>query len=259
MDGRLAKKPRRMTRDFAFSGMIACHTCGCSVLGEIKKERYVYYHCTGHADKCQGNPATYRRKYVREEVLEKQFTGLLGRLHFDDEVLERVRDALHDSHADHRREHEEAIERHQAEYKRFDDRIRAMYVDKLDGIVDTAFYDKMASQWREEQNRCQREIDRLRTANQSYMNEGVQILELASNAQTLFESQEPRQKRRLLNFLLSNCSWEYGEVVATFRQPFDLLAETTAIVASKKTAATAFSAKTEIWLPDLDSNQGPAD
>ena len=158
MDCRLAKKRRRMTRDFAFSGLIACNACGCAVVGEIKKERYVYYHCTGHADKCQGNPMTCRSKYVREEVLEKQFSELLGRLHFDDEVLEWVRDALHASHADQRREHEEAIKRHQAEYKRLDDRIRAMYVDKLDGIVEAAFYDKMSNQWREGQIRCQQEV-----------------------------------------------------------------------------------------------------
>ena len=259
MDGRLAKKHRRMTRDFAFSGLIACHTCGCAVVGEIKKERYVYYHCTGHADKCQGNPATCRRKYVREEVLEKQFTELLGRLRFDGEVLEWVRDALHASHADERREHEEAIRRLQAEHKRLGDRINAMYVDKLDGKIGGDFYDKFAGEWREEQFRLQREIDRHEAAEQSYMDEGVQILELASNAQKLFENQEPRQKRRLLNFLLSNCSWEDGEVVATFRQPFDLLAETNAIAADHMVAATAKSVKTEIWLPDLGSNQGPAD
>ncbi|MBM4213586.1 MAG: recombinase family protein, partial [Gammaproteobacteria bacterium] len=58
---------------------------------------------------------------------------------------------------------------------------------------------------------------------------------------------------------LSNCSWEDGQVVATFRQPFDLLAEATRIAASQKASATAFSAKTEIWLPGLDSNQRPAD
>lgn len=46
----------------------------------------------------KATPATCRRKYVREEVLEKQFTELLGRLHFDNEVLEWVRDALHSSH-----------------------------------------------------------------------------------------------------------------------------------------------------------------
>ncbi len=62
----------------------------------------------------------------------------------------------------------------------------------------------MSNQWREEQNCCPREIDRHRSAEQSYMDEGVQILELARNAPRLFERQEPRQKRRLLNFVLSN-------------------------------------------------------
>ena len=56
MDGRFAKKHRRMTHDFAFSGLIACSKCCCSVVGEIKKQRYVYYHCTGYADKCKATP-----------------------------------------------------------------------------------------------------------------------------------------------------------------------------------------------------------
>jgi site-specific DNA recombinase len=134
------------------------------------------------------------------------------------------------------------------------DRISAMYVDKLDGKIGGDFYDQMAGEWREEQRRLQREIDRHDTAEQSYMDKGVQILELAQNAQRLFEQQEPRQKRRLLNFLLSNCSWEDGEVVATFRQPFDLLAETTAIVARQNAGDITNSAKRENWLGDQDSN-----
>ncbi|MDQ3186368.1 MAG: hypothetical protein M3Q16_07960 [Pseudomonadota bacterium] len=117
----------------------------------------------------------------------------------------------------------------------------------------------MSNQWRDELNRCQLEIGRIQAADKSYMDEGVQILELAGNAQRLFESQEPRQKRRLLNFLLSNCSWDDGEVTVTFRQPFDILAENTASAAIHTAIATAFSVKTEIWLPDQGSNLGPAD
>src|SRR5438477_10380951 len=141
---------------------------------------------TVYADKCQGNPASCRRKYVREEALEAQFTELLGRLKFDDEVLEWVRDALQASHADERHEHEEAIRRHQAEYNRLNDRIHAMYVDKLDGLVDTAFFEKMSNQWREDQSRCQREIERHKNADKSYLDEGVALLDLARNAQRLF-------------------------------------------------------------------------
>jgi site-specific DNA recombinase len=252
LDGRFAKKATRGKHDFAFSGLIACHACGCSVVGEIKKARYVYYHCTGYADKCQGNPASCRRKYVREEALEAQFTELLGRLKFDDEILEWVRDALHASNADERREHEEAIRRHQTEFKRLQDRINAMYVDKLDGLIETAFFERMSNQWREEQNRCQREIERHQNADKSYKDEGIALLDLARNAQRLFAAQEPREKSRLLNFLLSNCTWEDGEVVATFRQPFDMLAETAANSNRLESGVTFKAAKTEIWLPDRD-------
>jgi len=250
LDGRFAKKHRRMSHDFAFSGLIACAKCGCSVVGEIKKQQYVYYHCTGYADKCLGNPASCRRRYVREEILERQFTELLCRLHFDDEVLDWVSDALRASHADERGEHEEAIRRLHTEHKRLGDRINAMYLDKLDGRVDAAFFDKMSGEWRAEQNRCLREIARHESAEQGYMDEGVQILELARNAQRLFERQEPREKRRLLNFVLSNCTWDDGEVVATFRQPFDLLAETTDCAARQEAGNAANSAKNEIWLGD---------
>ena len=79
-----------------------CHACGCSIVGEIKKERYVYYHCTGYADRSRGNLPTCHRKYVREELLEEQFTELLGLLRFDDEVLDWVREALKSSHEQER-------------------------------------------------------------------------------------------------------------------------------------------------------------
>jgi hypothetical protein len=93
LDGRQTKKHRRAKHNFAFSGLIACGHCGGSIVGESKKERYIYYHCTGYRGRCD-------EPYVREEVLERRFSDLLGRLRFDDEALEWVREALHASHAD---------------------------------------------------------------------------------------------------------------------------------------------------------------
>ena len=107
----------------------------------------------------------------------------------------------------------------------------------------------MAGEGREE-----RDIDQHEEAEQSYMDEGVRILELARNAHALFERQTAREKRRLLNFVLSNYSWEDGEVVPTFRQPFDLLAESTAIAASSRVGNGGNSSKNEIWLGNQDSN-----
>ena len=71
-----------------------------------------------------------------------------------------------------------------------------------------------------------------------------------------------RQRRRRAdggegpsNFVLSNCTWEDGEVVATFSQPFDMLAETASAAARVELGEKAKSSKSEIWLGDLDSNQ----
>src|SRR4051794_19884026 len=80
------------------------------------------------------------------------------------------------------------------------------------------------------------------------MAEGVQLLELARDAQRLFERQEPREKRRLLNFLLSNCAWDGGEVIPAFRQPFDLLSETVVSERERKPAGAGSNRVFENWL-----------
>ena len=147
----------------------------------------------------------------------------------------------------------------EAEAKRLNDRIHVMDVDTLDGLVDTAFFEKMSNQWREEQVRCQREIERHRNADKSYLSEGIALLELARDPQRLFAKQEPREKRRLLNFLLSNCTWEEGEVVATFRQPFDMLAETITMTRNENAPGGVSEPVSENWLPGPDSNRRPVD
>jgi site-specific DNA recombinase len=177
---------------------------------------------------------------------------------FDDEVLDWVRDALHDSHAEERREHEESIKRLRAEYDRLQNRIHTAYVDKLDGIIDSAFFDKMSEEWRAEQDRCLRDIERHQGADQSYLEDGVRLIELARNAQRLFEKQDSREKRRLLNFLVSNSSWRGGELTVTLRQPFDLIVKITAIDIKRKAAGDVSNDLSGIWLPGPDSNQRPS-
>jgi len=191
-------------------------------------------------------------------VLEEMFAALLDKLHFDAEVLAWVREALKASHADERRDHEQAIHRCQTAYKRLEDRLHAMYLDKLDRRIDNAFYDRMSAQWRTEQTRLLREIERHSEAEESYMEDGVRLLELARNARQLFVRQAPHEKRRLLNLVLSNSEWHRGEVRVAFRQPFDLLAETTAAAAMEEARGAKLSTGHPVWLGRQDSNLGMA-
>jgi len=246
LDGKQARKTRRTKHDFPFSGLIACGHCGCALVGEIKKQRYVDYHCTGFKGKCP-------EPYVRQEVIEAQLAGVLDRLAFDDEVLAWVRSALLASHADEKQEHDAALERLQAEYNRVQGRIDAMYTDKLDGRIDAAFFDRMAAQWRDEQARCLKDIERHQNANRSYLDEGIHLLELARSARRLFDRQEGREKRRLLDFVVSNCSWKGGELTVNLRHPFDILANIATEAAANVGLTNADLGKSEIWLAFLDT------
>ncbi len=249
LDGRNTSKLRGSSaHDFAFTGLITCGHCGCAMVGELKKKKYVYYHCTGFKGKC-GEP------YTREEVLEEKFTSFLRKLRFDDDVFEWVSRALKDSCADEKREHAEAIARLEKERNRLQQRIDAMYIDKLDGRVSEEFYDRMRTQWRDEQARCAKDIERHEMADDSYMDEGIELLKLAKDAHRLFEKQSAKEKSRMLNFLLSNCTWAHGELNAEFKQPFDSLAETAMIAAQASASKMGDSARFEKWLPELDSNQ----
>lgn len=107
-------------------------------------------------------------------------------------------------------------------------RLHAIYIDKLDGRIDTHFFDKLSGDWRRKQDRCLREIARHQQTDRSYLEEGIGLLNMARAAQRLFAQEPPLQKRRLLNFVLSNCTWSAGELRAPFRQPFDLFGETAA-------------------------------
>lgn len=49
--------------------------------------------------------------------------------------------------------------------------------------------------------RCLRDIERHSAADQSYLEDGVRLLELAKDARRLFDRQDAREKRRLLQFV----------------------------------------------------------
>jgi hypothetical protein len=50
----------------------------------------------------------------------------------------------------------------------------------------------------------------------------VKILELAKRAESLYKTQNPTEQRRLLETVLSNCTFDRGSLCPTYSKPFDL-------------------------------------
>lgn len=171
-------------------------------------------------------------------------------LEFSDDVLDLLVSALRQSHHDEKLEHEAAIDRLQAEYDRLQQRLHAMYIDKLDGRVEAGFFQEMSDKWRSEQNRLLHEIHRHQEGDRDYLEDGVQLLQLAQSAGRLFAKQDAHEQRRLLNFVLSNSSWKSGQIAASFRQPFNMIAQTVAIARRGDASQGAEISSRQSWLGD---------
>ena len=121
----------------------------------------------------------------------------------------------------------------------------------LDGRIDVGFFDRKSAEWRSEQQECLATIARHQNANQTYFDEGVQLLELAQQAGEMFRTQPSNQKRRLLGFVLSNCTCEGGELTATYRQPFDIVALTAKAERESGTSGGGEKRGFEMWRPQI--------
>jgi site-specific DNA recombinase len=244
----LDEKGRRRTRQqkhlWAFHGLLSCGHCGCALTAEMKKGRYVYYHCTGNKGRCP-------EKYVREEEVAAQFGEALRAIQLDEEVLAWVTTALRESHRDAKRYHHEMIASLQKQYQRLKDRLDRMYIDKLDGTISQDAFDRMSETFRKEQHDALQKIAQHQSAHETYVEEGVRLLELAQRAVILYEKQEMQEKRKLINFVCSNSMWKDGRLIPQYRKPFDLLAVANQSYQQTKATSPEESGLCPIWLPVL--------
>jgi hypothetical protein len=72
------------------------------MVGDMKKGKYIYYHCTGYKGKCP-------EKYVREEEVARQVEAILQSLKAKPGTLALMFKALKEIHTEESRFHRESV------------------------------------------------------------------------------------------------------------------------------------------------------
>lgn len=211
-------RPKYRTHDFDYAGLLTCSKCGCAITAEIKKGKYVYYHCTGAKGNCDS-------VYVNQDKLEEKFDKIIKRITISDSRLEWFKQGLLESHEDEKTYHNATLEKLEKELHQLQDWTDKAYQDKLRGVITQEYWLKVSNDWSSRQATVLETIQWHRNANKNYFETGVQILELSNKAYDLFKVRKPHEKRDLLNKVLSNCKLDGEEVDFTYRKPFDIIAE----------------------------------
>jgi len=211
-------KPKGRRRTFAFTGLLKCGRCGCQITAEFKKGKYTYYRCTGGRGKCD-------QPYIREELLDEKLAELLSAIRINQKAVDSIVKALKSSYVDELEYRGSELRRLKLQDDHLQTRLDKAYEDRLDGIIGEAYWLDVCSRWRASQDAVKGQIDRFESANRNYVDQGVQILELAQEAYSLYMQRDVSERRELLNCVLSNCVIDDLTLYPTYKKPFDLIAE----------------------------------
>ena len=226
-------------RKFAFGRFMTCAFCGCTITAEIKKEKYIYYRCTHGRGKCQ-------TKSVSEAKLREQFCQVVADIRLSPQLAAWIEEAIAESGNEERVYHEQEVKRLREEVDRLEARMKKMYVDKLDGLVEEAFWVEKSAEWRKRIDEAQVYIQAHLAADKNYKELARTTLELAQSAHRLFIQQCADEQRRLLEHVLSNCYLRDGMVEPEYRKPFALLAYAAKHFDTKKGGSEVNSSKPPI-------------
>ncbi len=204
--------------EFAYAGLITCGYCGCQLTAELKKGKYVYYHCTGkRGGEC-------KKDYIREERLDEVFLELIDKLpNPADGLFEEIKKAVIEMRKVKADYEETSWEEIQKQITRLQNRIDNLYLDKLDGRINQEFWQEKHNLWHDEKDRL---IEKLKSISHAarIFDEGSNLLEnFCEHARQEFLGANSKKKQAILKMLGSNFVYKDKEVSIELTSVFNYL------------------------------------
>jgi site-specific DNA recombinase len=241
LDERAKNKTRKVKHDFAYKELVHCGDCGCLLVGELKKRKYIYYHCTGNRGKCP-------EPYTRQEILAREFANVLQDLVIPEPVLEWLSKSVLSSDRTEAAARAGMMKNLQARYNQIQARIETMYLDKLDERITQEFFDNHSATWRSEQDVLLRKIQDIQKATCAPIDQALDMLRLTSRASELFLGQTGAEQRRLLQLVFKNAAWRAGMLQSTLFEPFHTLGHSNRESSTKEKESPGSGLDLGIWL-----------
>lgn len=249
------RKSKSKYRNFAYTNMVKCAVCGCYLTADIKKGKYVYYYCTQ-------NKGKHAKKYIKQEVLEEQFANVFRDINLSDEQISAIIKGLKELHKQKNIYEGLSLENIQTRISKLQQLMDKCYEDKLEDKINDELWQTKNKAWQEEKDLLIIKLDALNKANKNYLINATTILELCKDAYSKFLSQTPEGKRKLLNLVCSNFSFDNEKIGVELVSPFKEILEANQQKTTDTLDVASITAdeieKQEIKkLPRLDSNQQP--
>jgi DNA invertase Pin-like site-specific DNA recombinase len=243
--------------EFLFGRMLTCAKCGCAIVADVKKGKYVYYRCTGNNKHVVPNCPEKQLGYAREDDLDQQIVASLAALSVPDDVAEWIATIMNESNAEADKQRKTRLTEAEQQIQKLEDQSDAMYQDKLNGVISGEDYKRRNNRLVQQVANLKEQMAQLAAQNGGDSITHIRVLELAQKAASLYSGRNQQEKRELLNLLHSNSTLGNKKININYRKPFDIIAEINKLKKSKTASSRKKKGSFDDWRPRDDSNVRP--
>ncbi len=203
-------------------GKIFCGSCNKTVTWELQKGTMY-----GGCKQCKAQLGK-DKKYIHQEDLESDLLAHIASVApLSEKVIDVLNQALKESHSEEIGLHETQTRNINNQLERIRQRMKNMYLDKIDERISGDFYDEQVAQFAEEKEALLHSLKKLEADNTEYYRVGFMIHEIALRAREIYlnENASIEERRMLLAYAFSNITVLAGNIKAEYTKPFAFLAE----------------------------------
>jgi uncharacterized protein with von Willebrand factor type A (vWA) domain len=162
-------------------------------------------------------------KYDEAEI-EILFQAVFRPFHWTPELVQRMQQILRVEHAQKSGDHRQQVASLRRRYEMLQTYMDKAYDDKLAGELSPDEWREKHERWKREREEIKTKIDVLDAAKDESIENGVLLIGLAQQTETLYKIGTPAQKRKLVEIVSSDHVLRNGSIDFKYRKPFDLLA-----------------------------------
>ena len=186
---------------------------------ELKKEKYIYYHCTGNKG---GN---CKSDYINETKIDKAISEVLKLIIIPQHIRENISNSLKIVHAKKNGYSKEVKAKIQKQIITLENRIEKAFLEKLDGNIPHDFWKANNDKWQAEKDKLYIQLEEINKLDKRFYEQSDSLLSFTDNAYDYYLKGNNEQKRRIIEIISDKISYKDKNFDIELKPVFQTIAE----------------------------------
>lgn len=174
-------RPKQIKHQFLYKGLITCPKANRLLVGEVQKGvnksgQYIYYRCHHKCEFCNNC-----KRIIKADVIDMAIIESIKTINITEEQLKKIREDLKGIMYANKEFNEKRKIQIDNQLTKLNNRLSALYDDKLDGLISAEIYIKKRDSWQAQIDELMIELTALNKTNNEIFNRIEKMLELCKD------------------------------------------------------------------------------